>query len=200
MLYRSEEYRKRVFEKEREAREISIEAKEKEEAYILKGLEDKEKLTQRMIRLELELKSKNKVISELENRAKEIEEIPPPTDPNANPNAREVRKRLIEAMELRYVKYQFRMVLIKYKMTLNEIKEQLFSDYKPDERITIKELTKVFQKKPLELSVIDAENLSRYLIENRNQEDIVYSKYREKLTAGIRIKLDTVLDINYPKD
>jgi len=190
---RIEEYRKRVFEKEKEARDVAREAKEKEEAYTLKGLEEKEKMTQGIIRLKLELSSKNKQITELENKSKEIIE-----PPNISSIVREVRNPLVEITDLVYVKYQFRLALIKSKKNLNELKEVLFSEYASDERISIKELTKIFKRQPLALA--DGEKLARYLIEPRRQQTVVYNKYNEKPIVDVRIQLDLFLDIDYPKD
>ena len=61
-------------------------------------------------------------------------------------------------------------------------------------------MAKIFQRLPLVLRPADAEDFSRFLIEPRDQPTITYSPYTDKVMIEVRIKFDSFLNINYPKD
>ena len=52
----------------------------------------------------------------------------------------------------------------------------------------------------MELKPDVAELLARFLIEPREQPALVYNKYADKLVVEIRIRLDSFLAIDYPRD
>ena len=183
---------KKLLEKEKELREVKIRAKEHEDAYILKALEEKERLIKRIVNLELELKSKSKL--------EEVKKVPEPQVTEPIKTIREFTNPLVQATDLIYHKQLFKIVLIKEKKTFDVLRQELFTDYEPNERITIKELTKVFRRKPLSMKFEDAELLARYLIEPRGKLEVVYNKYSEGLIADIIILLDSLIDIKYPID
>ena len=184
-----------ILEKDKEIRDVKAHAKENEEAYILNGLEEKERMTQRIVRLELELSAKNKEMNQgYVKQNTVIEEV------KVKSIVREITKPIVDPLDLVYTKDAFKLWLIKSKIRLNDAKESLFCEYKPDERISIKELTKLFQRKPLKLTYSLAEALARYLVEPREKPEVVYNNYNEKLTADIRISLDTFLGLDYPID
>jgi hypothetical protein len=187
---RVEESSVKLVEKDKQIREVKATAKEKEEAYMLKELEEKERLTKRIVRLELELSAKTKEATE---NPKFNNEVSKPLTA-----IREITKPLVEVDELGYAKHTFRLVLIQQKKSFNELKDTLFFQYTPDESISIKELTKIFQR--LNLSLLEAENLARYLIEPRDQQEVVYNKYNEKSMTSIRISLDSLLNPDNSKD
>jgi len=186
---------KRVIEKEREMREERNKAKEKEEEYVLKSFEDKEKLNQRIVRLERELSVKAKELAENDKKSKEIE-----VATKAIASARQDIKNIINEPELSYTKILFKIILIKSKKSLDDLKEIIFSEFSPEERISIKELTKIFMKPFIGLSNLDAENLSRFLIEPRDSDSIVYNRYADRVMIEVRIKFDSFLNLLYPKD
>jgi len=190
---RIEENNVKLIEKDKNIREIKATAKEKEEAYILKGLEEKERLTKKIVRLELELSAKSKETIDNTDKPKITIEPPKPLT-----IIREITKPLVEVDNLVYAKHAFRLILMQQKKDLNELKDTLFFQYTPDEQITIKELTKIFQR--LNLSLLEAENLARYLIEPRGQQEVVYNKYNGKPMASVRISLDSLLNLDYSKD
>jgi hypothetical protein len=76
----------------------------------------------------------------------------------------------------------------------------LFAEYTAEEFLSIKELMKIFKKNPLKLKHVDAEDLSRFLIEPREKSIVVYNKYAEKLMIDVRMKFDTFLNIDYPSN
>eukprot|EP00826_Nyctotherus_ovalis_P042502 TRINITY_DN4378_c0_g1_i5.p1 TRINITY_DN4378_c0_g1~~TRINITY_DN4378_c0_g1_i5.p1 ORF type:complete len:280 (-),score=50.91 TRINITY_DN4378_c0_g1_i5:108-947(-) len=174
-------------------REAKLAAKENEEVYILKALEERERMTQRIVRLQLELEAKKKEIVANEIQSKVLNEVT-----KTLIGFREVSKPLVDYPQLVPVIHQFKATLINSKKPLSELKDQLFVEYKADERISIKELGKVFQRKPLYLPLAWTEDLARYLVEPRDSPEVAYNKYREILIADVRIKLDTLLNINYP--
>ena len=185
----------KINEYSREMRETKARAKEREDVYVLNALEEKERLTQRIVRLQLELEAKTKELSNTDAKSKVMDEIA-----KNFVGFKESILPIVEVSSLAQVNHQIRIIMIKTKQTQKELKNILFNDYKGDEKISIKELIKIFQKKPLNLSSVPAENLSRYLIEPRENLEIVFSKYTEKSAADIRIRLDYFLDIDYPKD
>ena len=141
------------------------------------------------MRLELELEAKNK-------------DNPVNNDKNKNKESLsdEIRKKTIDPNELIHTATKIRLVLIKLKKPWNDFKEELFSEYKPGERISIKELTKIFQRKPLNLTLADGEELGRYLVETKEQKEIIYDKYKDNSVSDVRLRLDSIVNINYPKN
>ena len=165
-------YEKKLIEKDKAIRDAINNAKDKENEYVLKMLEDKESYMQKILRLELQLKHQynNKPIS---NKIK-----------------------LVNLNDLKESIGWFRVIVIKH--TWNEIKSLLFSEYELSEHISIKELTKLFKKQPLLLK--DSELLARYLIEPIEYRNIEYSIYRDCLLSNIITLLELVLDIEAIKD
>jgi len=180
---------RKLIEKDKAIRDATENAKVQENIYILKSLEEKDRLSQKIVRLELELAAKNKdnpsqpIISE-------VYKSPPKTFPRP----------LIDPNELLYAVEWIKVRLIKLKKTWEEVKEDLFIQYKAEETISIKELNKIFQKSPLNLSSKDSEMLARYLIEPRDQKEVNYNVYSDKLIASVRSLLDFVLKMDYPND
>jgi len=76
----------------------------------------------------------------------------------------------------------------------------LFSDYSSHEKISIKELAKIFEKKLEGFPKDFAEILGRYLIEPRDTQTILYNQYLDKNIVDVRIKIDSLLSNDYPKD
>jgi len=189
---RINQYTSKINELSKEIREIKVAAREKEEVYILKALEEKEKMTQRIVRLQLELEAKSKELIENELKSKVLNEIT-----KSFVGFKEVSRPLVEYEQLIPAIHQFKVTLINTKQTLNELKNKLFEDYKADERISIKEVIKIFQRRPLYLPLAIAEDLARYLIEVRNNPEVAYNKYNEILIADLRIKLDNFLAIDF---
>ena len=174
-------------EEDKEIRNITKNGKENEEKYILKTLEDKDKYAQKIVRLELELAAINKDSDPQKDNKKVTKVIPVES---------EIKKPLININELIYTIEWFRIVVIRSGKTWNDIKEDIFSVYKATEKISIKELTKVFQRKPFKLKLTDGEDLARYLVEPKGEKEIGYNVYRDKLVAESRIILDSVLSIS----
>lgn len=61
-------------------------------------------------------------------------------------------------------------------------------------------MAKIFEKKPLDFSFEMSEMLGRFLIEPRDQPMVVYNKYLDKSIIDVRLKLDSFLGIDYPRD
>lgn len=181
---RLEESEKKVFERDKEMREIRTTAKENEEAYILKSYEEQERLTKRIVRLELEL---------IARRKEDADSGKKPISPD------EIRDVVKEA-EMVYAKTWVKLILIRQKKSLEEFKEQLLIDFKPDETICIKELIKALQKEPAAFDAATAELLSRYLIESREHPAIIYNMYNEKVVSEVKETLDKLMNLNYPPE
>eukprot|EP01022_Parablepharisma_sp_SALTPOND_P019726 TRINITY_DN340_c2_g1_i1.p3 TRINITY_DN340_c2_g1~~TRINITY_DN340_c2_g1_i1.p3 ORF type:complete len:647 (-),score=133.67 TRINITY_DN340_c2_g1_i1:10552-12492(-) len=191
---RADASERKILEINREMREERNKAKEKEEEYTLKMLEERERLNQRIVRLDRELSAKSKELAENDKKVKEVETV------KSLGAVREITKPAVQDKDLVHTKQWIKLVLLRYKKGLNELKEELFAEYKGEERISIKELTKIFQRPALSLPLMQAEDLSRYLIEPKDQPMVVYNKYSDKVMVEIRIKLDSFLSIDYPKD
>jgi len=170
---------KEFLEMQKEFRDEKARLKEREEAYTLKALEDKEKLTERLVTLERELHVRD----------------------NKNVNIpKEIAVPLIRESDLKYTKELFKVILINSKKSFDFLKDELFCEYKLDEPISIKEFIKLVQKNPLCLEMGQAEDLARYLIEPRDKQIVVYNKYTERSVEQVRIKLNEFLNLEYPKD
>ena len=102
--------------------------------------------------------------------------------------------------DLIYVKQLIRVILIRRKITFDELKNKIFNNYLGEELICIKEFIKIAQGPILGLDFISAENLGRYLIEPRTNQTLLYDKYREIQIIDLRIKLENLFEIDYPKD
>eukprot|EP00826_Nyctotherus_ovalis_P046700 TRINITY_DN5310_c0_g1_i1.p1 TRINITY_DN5310_c0_g1~~TRINITY_DN5310_c0_g1_i1.p1 ORF type:complete len:523 (+),score=197.36 TRINITY_DN5310_c0_g1_i1:124-1692(+) len=179
-----EESEKKVFERDKEIREIRTTAKENEEAYILKSYEEQERLTKRIVKLELEL---------IARRKEDAESGKKPIAPD------EIRD-IVKKAEMIYAKTWIKLILIRKKKSLEEFKEQLFSDFEPDETICIKELIKTLQKEPAVFDTATAELLSRYLIESREHPAIIYNKYNEKVVSEVKEAFDELMNLSYPPE
>eukprot|EP00826_Nyctotherus_ovalis_P056955 TRINITY_DN7775_c0_g5_i1.p1 TRINITY_DN7775_c0_g5~~TRINITY_DN7775_c0_g5_i1.p1 ORF type:complete len:466 (+),score=143.51 TRINITY_DN7775_c0_g5_i1:702-2099(+) len=181
---------KSLLDKDREIREIISRAKENEDRYILERLEEKERLEARIVRLELQLKAKEKEQPEENPKPHPLTEI--------DTSVRRTIKPLVQEADLLYPKQMFIVAMIKEKKDFNEIKRELFTDYEADEKISIKELIKIFKRKPLQLKNSMAEGLARYLIEPRDVLEVIYNIYADKLIGDIRILLDNFVSLEYP--
>jgi chromosome segregation ATPase len=181
---------KSLLDKEREIREITSSAKENEDKYILERLEEKERLEARIVRLELQLSALVKEQPEETSKPKPLTEI--------DTAVRRVIKPLVQEADLFYPKQLFKVVMIKEKKGLDQIKKELFAEYEPDERISVKELVKVLKREPLKLNAKMAEDLARYLIEPRDTLEVVYNVYEDKLVGDIRILIDNLVAVDYP--
>ena len=145
--------------------------------------------------MERELEIRNKELEQTGKKIKESEASKSIYSP-----IRENLRSIVEEQDLIYPNYTIRMNLISLRKGLDLLKQDLFADYRGEEKISIKELCKIFERKPLSLNVETAENLSRYLIEPRDQPSLVYNRYLEKPIVEARIKLDSFLGIDYPHE
>jgi myosin heavy subunit len=179
-----QESEKKIFEKDKELREARSTAKEKEEAYILKSYEEQERLTKRIVRLELELLARRKENAESGRKPISPEEI---ID-------------IIKESQMVYAKTWMKLVLIRQKKSIEVLKDELFAEYNSNELICIKELTKILQRQPLSFDLDTAGSLSRYLIESREHPAIIYNKYNEKTVEEVRKGFDDLLDLSYSEE
>ena len=161
----SEYNAKQLFEKEKELRVVRTTAREREDEYVLKGLEEKERLTKRIVRLELQLKAMSKEPSP-EDFNKPPAPAPAPV-PGSSGLIREVTNPRVQDIDIAYTKQLLRIVLINEEIRFDTLKKDIFDGYEPDEKISIKELGKILKKKPLILPTKQAENFARFLIEPR---------------------------------
>jgi len=178
------ESEKKIFEKDKELREIRNTTKEKEEAYILKSYEEQERLTKRIVRLELELLARRKEDAESGKKSISSEKV---ID-------------IIKEPQMIYAKTWIKLVLIRQKKTIQKLMEELFVEYKSNESICIKELTKILQRYTLSFDYDTAESLSRYLIESREHPAIIYNKYNERKVEEVKEGLNGLLSLNYPPE
>ncbi len=145
--------------------------------------------------VERELSSKNREIEASGKKVKESETIL-----KSLSEFRELVKNIVQDEELTCPKQAIHAYLINSGKGLDVLKQELFADFQGEERISIKEFVKILQKPPLKLKVNDAEDLARFLIESRDQPTVSYNKYADKLTIEIRLKLDSLLNLDFPKD
>lgn len=76
----------------------------------------------------------------------------------------------------------------------------MFDEYAGEEKISVKELTKIFQRPLLKMRAQDAEDMARYLIEPRDQPTIAYNKYVDKPMVEARIKFDSFLNAGHMRE
>ena len=76
----------------------------------------------------------------------------------------------------------------------------MFQGYRVDDKISIRELDKILERSPFEFNAELAELFARFLIENRDRPAVIFNQYMDKQLQEIRIKLDTMISIDYPND
>ena len=104
---------------------------------------------------------------------------------------------IVTYQDIYYILIEIRVLLILNRTDKERLVKQVFEVYEDNEPISIKELSKSFTKKPLELMNEKSEILARYIIEPRDNPKIDYSIYRDIATLNAKKNLDEVLEIPY---
>ncbi len=73
----------------------------------------------------------------------------------------------------------------------------MFEGYSSDDRVSVKELTVMFLKRPLQLSPPESLLWARYLLEPRDQPEIESSPYIDRPLSELKDALDASLGISY---
>lgn len=138
------------------------------------------------------------VEKKLEEKTKELDELK-----SIQQNRKENKKKIVEESEILHSKYLIKINLIKEKIPTQKFLQELFLNYSNEERISIKELSKLlifYNRGRFNLTNEYSEMLARYLIESRDKAELDFNIYTDCLIPEITEKLNILFDVGYAFD